>query len=155
MLQQFHDHRAAFEALRDGMCAAALRWQAAYPRDPRGPAYLIPASQQEGPWMGGEEKARLRGLLRETGGAYAVVEDIEPSCVLNVGWWSRAVGGGYVMTKAFLYGDHWRRKPLAQTSNGTRPWAPGRPKGLDAIVFRGRINGEWSIVYYRTKGADY
>lgn len=157
MAATFTANRPAFERLREGMCASARRWTSAYPDDPRGPAWAMPAREDFGPWMTEPEKAEYRGLLNAIGATYAVVEEITPECILNVGYWSAPapLSGGYVDHKAWFYGNHWRRKLLAVASDGRRPWHPGRPKGEDAIVFRATLRGGWSVITYRTRGPDY
>ncbi len=153
----FNANRAEFERLREGMCASARRWASAYPDDPRGPAWAMLEPEDFGPWMSTQEKADYTGLLRAIGASYAVVEEIRPDCILNIGYWSASapLSGGYVDHKAWFYGDHWRRKLIAVASDGKRPWHPGRPKGEDAIVFRAKLRGGWSVITYRTRGADY
>ncbi|MEI7931749.1 MAG: hypothetical protein WCI21_01655 [Alphaproteobacteria bacterium] len=157
MADIFSAHRNAFEQLRQGLCADAQRWTGAYPNDPRGPAFAMLNPERFGPWINTEEKATYADLLRAIGAPYAVVEEIRPGCILNVGYWSSPLpfSGGLVETKAWLYGDHWRRKALPVASDGKRPHDEGRPNGVDAIVFRAPLKGGWGIVTYSTHGADY
>jgi hypothetical protein len=157
MLRQYKAHRAAFHRLQEGLCADARRWRAYAPEDFRGPAYALPATGEFGPWMTPAEIDAYKGLLAEIGASYAVVEETEPDCLVNVGLWSAPVRftGGYWDSKNWYFGEHWRRKALPVASDGKRPIHAGHAKGAEAIAFRAPIDDAWSIVYYRTLGPDH